>query len=230
MNKTKPDYDAERDFWKSYISKDVSLKNPESYKQRFPSRLLPFIDAFDGTPHMLELGPGPKSHLGWGVYAGRITVVAIDPLADDYAEIIARAGVDYPIRPIKGFGEHLRDAVGDATFDMAYSSNAIDHSVDPKMCIANMTEMLRVGGVLYLEGFVNEGSEANFTGLHQHDIALEGEHLIHRDNHGKETPLTQDLPLTPVYTEITTFVARFNLANGNAYQNRPYYIAIYRKA
>jgi SAM-dependent methyltransferase len=92
-----------------------------------------------------------------------------------------------------------------ASFDVVYSSNALDHTRSPRRCIEQMTAVLRPGGWLVLEGFLREGSNGNWVGLHQHDLFPANGTLVHLDRAGRRTDLTSGLPLACVSERVSVF-------------------------
>lgn len=165
----------------------------------FPPTLLSLVRQYEAEklrPKVIELGPGPLSDLAWGVEAGLIEVVAVDPLADEYNEILNRRRIMFPIRAIQGTGEQLLQA--DNSFDIAYSRNSLDHTSDPRKCLLNLVKALKIKGYLYIHGNVREGSRVGWSGLHQHDLVIEDDRLMHYDRNGHKTDLTDGLGLKTV--------------------------------
>ncbi len=116
---------------------------------------------------ILDVGSGPLTSLGYR-YPGRtVTIVPVDPLADDYDRLLAEAGLEPPIRTIAVAGEDLVERFGRGCFDIAYAANSLDHSADPLTIIANMVSVVRPGGVVLLRHKRNEGESARYGGLHQ---------------------------------------------------------------
>jgi SAM-dependent methyltransferase len=114
---------------------------------------------------ILDVGAGPHSSIGPVGAPSEIAVEAVDPLADDYAEMLAAQGITPFIPTRKGDAERLSD-YGYADFDLVYSRNALDHAYDPLAALKEMIGVCRVGGVVFLEGTVNEGKRNNYQGLH----------------------------------------------------------------
>ena len=167
-----------------------------------------------GIPKLLELGSGPVSILASGVEEGLFTVVAIDPLAGAYRHLFDMYGLSYPIQPVKGRGETIANQFTAGEFDLVYSSNTLDHCVSPGQCMEQMYKVLRQGGFLMLEGFVKEGSQGNWLGLHQHDLFIEEGCLIHVDRRGRRTNLTASKSLTCVTERTEKFANRGILTPG----------------
>jgi SAM-dependent methyltransferase len=116
---------------------------------------------------ILDVGAGPLTSLGYR-YPGRtVSIVPVDPLADDYDRLLAEAGLEPPIRTIGVAGEELLERFGRGRFDIAYAANSLDHSADPLRIIANMVSVVRSGGVVLLRHKRNEGESARYGGLHQ---------------------------------------------------------------
>jgi SAM-dependent methyltransferase len=94
------------------------------------------------------------------------------------------------------------------SFDMVYSSNALDHVMSPQKCLENIGLVIRRDGIVCLEGFCREGTNAQWVGLHQHDLVPDKGHLLHFDRRGKRTNLTENLKLNCVYQKIGPFHER----------------------
>jgi hypothetical protein len=190
---------------------------------------------------VLEVGSGPVSLLAGAVDNGLVLVEAVDPLARAYRLLLRQYGIAYPIRPLAGRGEKLPRKLLSRPFDIAYSSNAIDHSRSPRLCLEQMNAAVRPGGFLLLEGFCNEGSEGGWVGLHQHDIRVADGKLVHLDRAGRPSELTTGLPLTYRSYRVTGFRDRgifsfgydlpegMAVASGNWY-TRSWYTVLLQKA
>jgi SAM-dependent methyltransferase len=116
---------------------------------------------------ILDVGAGPLTALGYRFPGKTLTVVPVDPLADEYDRLLVGAGIDPPVRTIRVSGEALPEHFGPGTFDIAYAVNALDHSADPFLIISNMVAVVRPGGAVLLRHKRNEGKNARYGGLHQ---------------------------------------------------------------
>ena len=116
---------------------------------------------------ILDVGAGPVTALGFRYPGKRLTIVAVDPLADEYERLLRDAELDPPIRTIRVAGEELLEHFGSRKFDIAYAVNALDHSADPFAIVCNMVAVVRPGGVVLLRHKRNEGESAQYWGLHQ---------------------------------------------------------------
>lgn len=116
---------------------------------------------------ILDVGAGPLTKLGYRYPGKTLTIVAVDPLADDYDRLLRDAGLDPPLRTIPVAGEALLEHFGSRTFDIACATNSLDHSADPFTIISNMVAVVRTGGIVLLRHKRNEGESARYEGLHQ---------------------------------------------------------------
>ncbi len=169
------------------------LINPETRKKFFPEQLSPYIQeirARKAQVNILEVGSGPISILASQAQEGLFNLTAIDPLAEEYLGMLRKYKIVNSVKPIKGLCENLLEIFPKESFDIVFSQNALDHAIDVARCIENIHGVLSKDGILFLQGFVREGSHKKWMGLHQHDLApLNGE-LIHYDKKAHPTTLT----------------------------------------
>jgi SAM-dependent methyltransferase len=131
---------------------------------------------------ILDVGAGPLTWLGYRFRGKTLTIVPVDPLADEYDRLLRHAGLEPPVRTIRVAGEALLEHFGPARFDIAYATNALDHSADPLTIISNMVAVARTGGVVILRHKRNEGESARYGGLHQWNFdAVDGRLLLWND-------------------------------------------------
>ena len=142
----------------------------------FPRDLPPLVGAlqerFGSKLRALDVGCGPASLLSLGHLRGWFDLTGVDPLADHYHQALAGqhrrpAGV---LRA--GFGENLADLFAPESFHLVFTCNALDHTQSPGRVVEQMCRVLAPGGVLFVQGYVREGSANRFHGLHQHDLYL----------------------------------------------------------
>lgn len=208
IKKSNVDYDSEISFWEEAIAEKKiqwveNALNPATRKDAFPERLRPYIENSKRKLKLLDVGSGPVSPLVWGIEINLLDVVAIDPLADSYNNLLKKLNYSYPIKPIKCYGEDIMDIFDNESFDIVYCANALDHAISPKRCMDNMYNVLKKDGIIYLTGYIREGTHANWVGLHQHDLIPENGQLLHYDQKGNMTNLTKDLAgLKCIYEEL----------------------------
>jgi SAM-dependent methyltransferase len=116
---------------------------------------------------VLDVGAGPVTYMGFRYPGTKLEIVAVDPLANEYARLLEAAGLEPPVRTLPVAGEALLHHFGPGRFDIAYAHNSLDHSVDPLRIIANMVGVVREGGSVILRHAQNEGQEQRYEGLHQ---------------------------------------------------------------
>ena len=116
---------------------------------------------------ILDVGAGPVTWLGYRYPGKTLTIVPVDPLADEYNRLLDDAGLDPPVRTIRVAGEALLQLFGSRRFDIAFATNSLDHSADPFTIISNMVDVVRPGGVVILKHGRNEGERTGYGGLHQ---------------------------------------------------------------
>jgi len=130
------------------------------------------------TLRILDVGAGPLTALGKTWPGTKIEIIAVNPLADRYNEVIDRLGLKPEIRTIEAEGESLDKVFSENEFDIAYSSNALDHCRNPLLSIRQMLRTVRQGGWVFLTHFANEGITEHYNGLHQWNFDLKGSDFI----------------------------------------------------
>lgn len=178
---------SEVDFWAAWL---VGAPGTEEWASDREARLAPDTEVRDPIVRaelersqaeevsILDVGAGPVTALGYRYPGKRLTIVPIDPLADEYERLLRNAGLDPPIPTIQVAGEALLQHFGPHRFDMAYAVNALDHSADPFTIISNMVDVVRPGGVVLLRHKRNEGESARYGGLHQWNFDVVDDSLI----------------------------------------------------
>jgi SAM-dependent methyltransferase len=180
---------SELGFWKRYIE-TRGLDFPEEFSQRVArdapvddSVLLEAIDLI-GRPdevRIVDVGAGPLTSVGRRDPrdpARRIEVVAVDPLADAYNELLRDAGVAPPVLTQACRGEDIAARFADAQFDIAYARNSLDHAVDPLAAIGAMLSAVRVGGAVVLHHYRREGETNGYEQLHQWNFDVSDGRLL----------------------------------------------------
>ena len=178
---------TEVDFWAGWL---VGAPGTEEWTSDREARLAPDTEITDPLVReelerhpgeevsILDVGAGPVTKLGFQFPGKTLTIVAVDPLAEEYERLLREASLTPPVWTIHVAGEALLEHFGTGTFDIAYASNALDHSADPFIIISNMVAVVRRGGVVLLRHKRNEGESARYGGLHQWNFDVDGERLI----------------------------------------------------
>jgi SAM-dependent methyltransferase len=178
---------SEVDFWADWL---VGAPGTEQWATDREERLDPRTEIRDPVVReelernpaeeisILDVGAGPLTWLGFRYPGKTLTIVPVDPLADEYDRLLGDAGLEPPIRTIRVAGEELLEHFGSRTFDIAYATNALDHSADPFTIISNMVAVVRPGGAVILRHKRNEGETAGYGGLHQWNFDARGDRLL----------------------------------------------------
>lgn len=157
---------------------------------------------FDEYPVILELGPGPRSRLTEGYIKKLYGLVAVDPLAEEYKKHFH--GKSFLIQ---GTGERLNKLFLPETFHMAYASQVLDHVQDPARCFHNLYDLVKVDGLIMVQGSVNEGTRMGWATSHRHDISPNSDgDLILKNKKGDRVVMNGDLALEVVATRWDTLV------------------------
>ncbi len=123
---------------------------------------------------IIDVGAGPLSTLGTEAPGKQIRLVPVDPLAEDYARILAELEITPLVETQPCSGEDLRERFEPESFDIAFAENALDHASDPLRIIENMCALVRKDGFVVLNHGENEGERAAYADLHQWNFQQRG--------------------------------------------------------
>jgi len=175
----------ESNFWDDWLA-TKAFGNEDEYRARLDPEL-PVDDELlaeqlrslpQRAVSILDVGAGPLTTVGRTYADKELAITAVDPLADDYDRILAEAGVTPPVRTRRGEGEKLLELFQPASFDVAYSANALDHSYDPLRVIGNMVAVVKPGGVVLLRHRRNEAESKDYLGLHQWNFDVQAGRFV----------------------------------------------------
>ena len=191
--------DSEVRFWRAYLRDNLEPGGPGHYRVdpawslEEDAVLAPVVAGLDGDRvRILDVGAGPLTVLGKRFPGKAVEIAAIDPLAEAYDRLLAEAGVEPLVRTRAGHGEQVAELFAAGSFDVAYSSNALDHGYDPAAAIAAMVAVVRPGGAVVLRHARNEGETQRYLGLHQWNLdARDGELVVWRP--GEERNVSHEL-------------------------------------
>jgi SAM-dependent methyltransferase len=130
------------------------------------------------TVTILDVGAGPLTSVGRAYPGKRIELVAVDPLADRYDELLREHGVTPPVRTREGAAEELTRLFPEPRFDIAYARNSLDHGDDPAKAVESMLSVVRTGGFVVLRHYENEGEDGGYLGLHQWNFTEREDRLL----------------------------------------------------
>ena len=155
-------------YWKKLHIKEKEF----NHEFQLPDYFGPMIG--DKPEIMLaDIGAGLFSTTGSTWPTANISVFPSDLLADEFNEMLQKAGVT-PLIPVeKQNMEHLD--YGDNAFDIVHCANALDHTVDPIQAIKEMYRVCKPGGWIYLRHYPHVGEHQHYCGLHMWNLDLYGE-------------------------------------------------------
>jgi SAM-dependent methyltransferase len=192
--------ETELAFWYRWL-RDKGEPWPDDYRLRMDPRaelqshLREHIDARAGARvRILDVGSGPLTRVGKRWRGRRLSVTAVDPLADRYRELLERLSLRPEGIPLQGEAERLDELLPADSFDLAWACNSLDHGHDPLRAIRQMLRLVKPGRRVLLDHVVNEGENMGYAGLHQWNFRAEdGRFVIWRpgetiDAHGELRP------------------------------------------
>jgi len=173
-------------FWETALRQQGRYWLPEEYQQRTDpdSELQDYLKALLPLPpnsrvRILDVGAGPLTSLGKRWEGRQVEIVTIDPLAAEYKLLLEKLAIRPPVPTTFGHGERLLEQFEENEFDLAYASNALDHSQDPLAAIEQMIAVVKPLRYVYLWHFANEGIAEAYGGLHQWNFQIQkGDFLI----------------------------------------------------
>lgn len=172
-------------FWARALEDPNNNWKIQEYEDRTNPRLglqedlKKLINFSGGSPiRILDVGAGPLTRLGKVCQGHVLEIVAVDPLASAYDQILEKIHLKPLVRTVFGEGEKLNEVFPRDSFDLAYSSNALDHSYDPFQAIENMVNLVKPGASVYLWHFRNEGKAEHYQGLHQWNFDIKQGDLV----------------------------------------------------
>ncbi len=161
---------------------DPSLELQEELK-----RLIPAPPG--AVVRLLDVGAGPLTRLGKRWQGRTLQLYPLDPLAGEYKALLARLHLRPPVLTETGHGERLTEQFEPNYFDLAYASNALDHSYDPLLAIRQMFAVVKPGCSVYLWHFAAVGAAEGYQGLHQWNFDIERGDMILSDGRGQRHSL-----------------------------------------
>lgn len=149
---------------------------PASFRDRLnPQRpLQPFFEALlpASLTHarILDVGAGPLTFVGLRSPGRTLDVLAVDPLAPAYDELLVRHNITPAVRTQPGEAERLTDIFAPNSFDIVTARNCIDHSYDPLAALRAMLAVCKPGRTVLLQHAVAEAEAQHYAGLHQWNL------------------------------------------------------------
>ncbi len=171
-------------FWANWVEASGGQWREEHLSRLDPNAPLkqgtmPWLREPEGaTVDILDVGAGPFTFLG-KIWPGRtVRITAVDPLADEYDQILAKKKIEPPVRTITGDALTLHQQFGDNRFDLVFCRNAMDHCPDPLLGIRNCLKVVKPGKYVLLKHFINEAEGQHYGQLHQWNFDSENGKFI----------------------------------------------------
>ena len=127
-------------------------------------------DKVSATVRALDVGAGPLTALGKQWVGHTVQITAVDPLADEYDQLLQKHQMTPLVRTQRGFAERLVEQFGQGQFDLVHARNCIDHSYDPCSAIQQMVAVTKPGGLVYMFHGINEAQIQDYYGFHQWNL------------------------------------------------------------
>jgi SAM-dependent methyltransferase len=179
----------EVEFWRQMISGETENEDVKRWAEGMKDRatiftetkeyMSPILSGRDlSITRILDVGSGPVTDLG-GFFGGvKLDITACDPLAPQYNTILDRYGIVAKIKTQKASAELLGQVFQQSEFDVVHCFNALDHSYDPFLGMAEMVKVCRPNGVVFIGGVINEASRMDYFGLHQWNFEVTDENDV----------------------------------------------------
>ena len=151
---------------------------PRRYMPREATRLRRFVPGARPRISILDVGSGPLSLVGTRLPGVKVELVAVDPLADEYTELLDRHRVRPPVRTRPCPAEAVADVLGEARFDLVYCQNALDHTEDPLAGLEQMVRTVKPCRWVLLKHVIDEGENEGYGGLHDWNFRIEAGRFV----------------------------------------------------
>jgi SAM-dependent methyltransferase len=186
-------------FWDRWL-KTKGLEWPEQFRERIDPDLplspthRRFIDLLPQEEvQILDVGAGPLTVVGKKHPQKRLTVHAVDVLAEGYDTLLDRYGIQPPVRTRFAEAEHLTRWFAEGSIDFVNARNCLDHTVDPVEAVRQILLVTKKDCYALLVHIENEGEKQKYRGLHQWNFRADnGDFIVW----GRETTtnVSRELP------------------------------------
>jgi SAM-dependent methyltransferase len=177
-------------FWDRWL-RTKGLEWPDQFRDRLNPDLplspthRRFIDRLSQEEvQILDVGAGPLTVVGKKHPQKRLTIHAIDVLAESYDALLERYGIQPPVRTRFAEAENLTRWFAEDSFDFVNARNCLDHGVEPVEAVRQILLVTKRGCYALLEHIENEGEKQSYVGLHQWNFSMAGGDFIVR---GRQT-------------------------------------------
>lgn len=154
-------FEHEKAFWAEFVASERFQKNwveAETNPELDHATRNIILSEAAGKPNVLDIGSGPVS-----ILRGLVPdITEVDPLGEYYREI-------YPASKVLPIAAEEMEWEG--VFDVVHIRNAFDHTQEPYKALNRMNAACRPGGIVFIQGFVNEADYEDWAGLHQWNVS-----------------------------------------------------------
>jgi SAM-dependent methyltransferase len=170
-----PGSDEELNYWSGVFDRyakegspyiEKLLSQDTQLQPQFANMIGSYADRGQGILRVLDVGCGPLTVLGkrakW-----KMDIVGVDPLAGDYANLLASHDIHPPFTAMTGTGEELGKMFPAEHFDFVHSRNALDHCENASKVIQGMLAVAKTGTQIFFTVFQNEAENAAYSGFHR---------------------------------------------------------------
>lgn len=127
---------------------------------------------------ILDVGAGPLTMLGKKLPGYDLDIIAVDPLAREYDDILRRYDISPLVRTQYCDAERLSERFPPDYFDLIHVQNALDHSYSPLEGIQQMLKVLKKNCFIFMSHISNEAEKENYVGFHQWNFCREKNEFI----------------------------------------------------
>lgn len=204
--------DHEVNFWRNYFSNQGGKWNKEYQQRQNPKRnlqdyvlkYLRHTNSMNTTVKLLDVGSGPLTALGKVSPNYNIEITAVDPLANEYDQILSEFNITPLVRTKYCAVEQLSNYFPANHFDFIHIRNALDHSYDPLLGIFQMLEVVKKGNYILIHTAINEGKNENYQGFHQWNLYHKNDQFLIGDKQGNSRSVNDEIKDLAVVKEIKT--------------------------
>ena len=171
-------------FWKDWLTTSGG-RWPGDFQSRMEltTVVVPYLfDIIKDIPrddiHILDVGAGPVTSIGYAYPGKDLFVTAIDPLAEIYQKLYEEISILPPLRTEFGMAEDLTSYFANKGFDVVHCRNALDHSFDPLRGIKQMIQVAADDGAIILSHHNDEAEREKYNGFHHFNFRIENKELI----------------------------------------------------
>jgi len=169
--------------------------NPNTVLQAHIARHLEPFAPPGTTISILDVGAGPLTCVGKKWPERIVHIVAVDPLAEQYNQLLKQLNIAPLVRVQFAEVERLSEHFPLNHFDLVNCQNALDHVYDPFVGIQQMLAVVKPQHAVVLLHRVNEGEREGYYGLHQWNFSREGDEFTIWN---KDLHLSVNEALTPI--------------------------------